>query len=199
MATQTRTSTTLLNALVDPRDEIAWRRFYARYMPMLLSCAKRAGLSDADAQDAVAETLTTFVQAYRAGRYDRGQGRLKSWLGGIAQNKIRKRLSRRIRVSVDAVGPDGRGRSIEPAAPDEMEAVFEREWRLDRLHAALEIIRREADPDMYQAFDLYAIKEWPVTKVAAFLNTTPNAVYINKTRTLKRLRQVVDQLVAEEE
>jgi hypothetical protein len=35
--------------------------------------------------------------------------------------------------------------------------------------------------------------------VASFLNITPNAVYISKTRTLKRLRKIVDRLVAEEE
>ena len=194
-----RTSTTLLKGLQDPQNDRAWQRFYARYLPMLLSHAKRMGLPDADAQDAAAQTLTTFVTAYWAGGYKRERGRLKSWLGGIIQNKVRKALARRRPVSLDAPSSGERGRTIEPVAPDVQEEVFEREWQLDRLNAALEILRRQSDPNTYQAFDLYALKDWPVAKVASFLNITPNAVYISKTRTLKRLRKIVDQLVAEEE
>ena len=88
---------------------------------------------------------------------------------------------------------------LEPAAPDERDEAFEREWQLDRLNAALEILRRECDPNTYQAFDLYGLKGWKVAKVASFLNMTTNAVYICKTKMLKRLRQIVQQIVAEEE
>ena len=194
-----RTTTTLLEGLADPRNEFAWRRFFARYTPMLLSYAKRVGLADADAQDVVSDTLITFVQTYRDGRYDREHGRLKSWLGGIARNKICKRLARRDPVSLDAAATNDGQTVSEPAAANDADEVFEREWQLERLNEALEILRRESDPTTYQAFDLYALKDWPVGKVASFLGLTPNAVYICKTRTLKRLRQIVHQLIAEEE
>lgn len=194
-----RTTTTLLEGLADSRNEFAWRRFYARYTPMLLSYAKRVGLADADAQDAVADTLATFVRKYRAGEYDRSQGRLKSWLGGIARFKIYKLRARRPLVSLDTAD-SGSGRGLpEPAAASEVDEEFESEWRLERLNEALEVLRRESDPTTYQAFDLYALKDWPVGKVASFLSLTPNAVYISKTRTLKRLRQIVERLTAEEE
>lgn len=194
-----RTSTTLLAGLEDPRNEAAWRRFYARYTPMLLSYAKRVGLSDADAQDVVAESLVTFVQAYRQGRYDRQRARLKSWLGGIVHNKVRKLHARRPAASLDAVSCGAEGRSLEPAASDTPDEAFEREWQLEMLNTALEVLRREADPDTYQAFDLYALKNWPVGKVAGLMNMSANAVYICKTRTLQRLRQIINGLAAEEE
>lgn len=193
------TSTTLLQGLEDPRNGRAWRRFYARYTPMLLSFAKRVGLSDADAQDVVAETLTTFIAAYRAGQYRRERGRLKSWLGGIAQNKIHKHHARRVHASLagDALGRSGR--PAEPVAPDALREAYEREWALERLNLALENLRRESDPNTYQAFDLYALKDWPVAKVAAFLKTTPNAIYISKSRMLKRLRIIMQQIIDDEE
>jgi len=194
-----QTSTTLLAGLEDPRNEAAWRRFYARYTPMLLSYAKRVGLSDADAQDVVADVLTTFVQAYRQGRYDRQRARLKSWLGGIANNKVRKLLARRRPGSLDASSPGGRGVSFDPADPDTPDEAFEREWQLEMLSTALEVLRQEADPDTYQAFDLYAVKGWPVGKAAALLNMSTNALYIAKSRMLKRLREIVEALAAEEE
>ena len=194
----TRTSTTLLDGLNDPRNDRAWRRFYTRYTPMLLSYAKRVGLSDADAQDAVAETLTTFLQKYAAGEYDRDRGRLKSWLGGIAFNKIRKVRERRSHLSLDASASNDGGGPVECSTRDDLDAVFEHEWRLERLSQALEILRGESDPTTYQAFDLYAIKNWPAGKVASFLDLSKNAVYIAKTRTIRRLRQVVTELIDEE-
>lgn len=189
-----RTSTTLLRDLHDPQNDRAWRRFYRRYTPMLLSYAKRVGLTDADAQDVVAETLTTFVEAYRAGRYDRNRARLKSWLGGIAQKKIYKFHARRKPVSLDVPVGEDSARSLDPQAPYEPDEAFEREWQLERLNEALDRLRTESDPDTYQAFDLYALKSWPVAKVATFLNVTRNAVYISKTRCVQKLQRIVRQI-----
>lgn len=186
-----RTSTTLLDGLHDPENQQAWRRFYGRYVPMLLSYAKRVGLSDADSQDAVAATLTTFVEAYRDGRYDRSQGRLKSWLGGIIQNKIRKIRERRPPASIE--------NHSEPAAAFEPDDAFEREWQLQRLADAMELLRQEIDPNTFQAFDLYTLKGWPAGQVADFLGMSINAVYISKSRTVERLRQIAQRLTAEEE
>ncbi len=194
-----QTSTSLLIDLRDPRNERAWQRFFARYTPMLLSYAKRVGLTDADAQDVVGDTLATFVQAYWAGRYQRDRGRLKSWLGGMVYKKVLKSYARRRAVSLDAgQSADGR-RTIEPVAPDDQAEAFEREWQLELLSQGLDILRRESDPNTYQAFDLYALKGWPVAKVTKFLDMTPNAVYISKTRLLKRLRKIIRQIQIEEE
>lgn len=184
-----RTSTTLLDGLRDPANDAAWRRFYARYTPMLHSYARRVGLSDADAQDAVADALCTFVRAYRDGRYDRTRARLKSWLGGIAHYKIRRLRERRAGVTLDPNLPD-----LSEPDPD-----FDREWQLERLNEALEMLRGEIEPDTYQAFDLYALKDWPAEKVACFLGVSTNVVYIAKTRVLKRLREIVGELVNNEE
>lgn len=193
--TLSRTSTTLLRGLVDPRNDRAWRRFYARYTPMLRSYARRVGLNDADAQDAVAETLETFARAYGAGRYDRTRGRLKSWLGGIILRKVMKlRAVRRGGASLTAVDSHVRGAAAlgdVPAAEVDLAAAFDREWELQQMDEALVVLRREVDPTTYQAFDLYALKDWPASQVAAFLGVTPNVVYISKTRVLQRLRELV--------
>lgn len=189
-----QTSTSLLVGLLDPANDAAWRRFYARYTPMLLAYARRVGLNDADAQDVVAETLAVFTQAYRAGRYDRSRARLKSWLGGIAAHKVRKLRERRRPVSLDDA-------AMAPAAvaSERPDAAFEREWELERLNQALELLRREAEPETYQAFDLYVIKQWPVARVASFLHVTANAVYISKSRCIRRLRSLAEQLAHTEE
>lgn len=193
------TSTTLLDSLRNPRDGAAWRRFQNRYAPMLLSCTRRVGLSDADARDAVADTLATFVRRYLAGDFDRDKGRLRGWLKGILRHKVLKCLGRRSHVSLDAHRADGTRDIPEPVAPDDIDEAFERDWRLERLNQALHVLRRECDPDTYQAFDLYALKGWRVDKVAKFLGKSRNAVFISKARCLKKLRAIVEALVAQED
>jgi len=84
----TITSTTLLEGLRDAGNDGAWQRFFDRYQPMLVSFGKKLGLSEQDAQDAAQESMKAFAEAYRKERYDPTKGRLRSWLFGIAQNKI---------------------------------------------------------------------------------------------------------------
>ena len=63
------------------------------------------------------------------------------------------------------------------------------------LMRALEQLAREVEPETYQAFELYAVHRQPVERVARLLGMTPNAIYISKTRMLKRLREVLGNLM----
>lgn len=79
-----------------------------------------------------------------------------------------------------------------------MDEAFESEWQRCLLGRALEAVSREVDPAVYQAFELYAVHGQPADKVARLLETTRNAVYISKTRVLRRLRAVLGRLMEEE-
>ena len=84
----TRTTTALLDDLADPANEAVWHDFDARYRPVLVGFGRRLGLGAEDAADAAQDALARFVRSYREGRYDRGRGRLSSWIIGIARNCI---------------------------------------------------------------------------------------------------------------
>jgi hypothetical protein len=60
------TTTHLLDGLFDTENQQAWAEFDSRYRPILIGFLKRMGLSDADAADVAQDTLTCFVQDYRA-------------------------------------------------------------------------------------------------------------------------------------
>ena len=81
------TSTTFLEQLKDPKAAV-WVEFDKQYRPVLLAAARRSGLADSRADDAVQATFTTFYEKCRNGEYDREKGRLRSWLLGIAQYKF---------------------------------------------------------------------------------------------------------------
>ena len=77
----TVTSTRLLAALRNPKNDSVWKQFHDRYRPPLLSYARSSfGLNNHDAEEVTQAILTTFYQAYRRGAYDRDKGRLRKWL-----------------------------------------------------------------------------------------------------------------------
>src|SRR5207248_1631903 len=94
-----RTTTVMLERLLDPADEAIWHEFDTHFRPVIESVARRVGLDAADAADVAQETLAQFVRDYRAGKYDRQRGRLRAWITGIAQHRIldlqRRRATRR--------------------------------------------------------------------------------------------------------
>src|SRR5687767_12461267 len=69
-----------VNAIVERRDESAFRSLYARYTPILLGIAIRLVDSDQDAEDAVQETWLRAVKNMR--EFEWGSS-LRTWLVGI--------------------------------------------------------------------------------------------------------------------
>ncbi len=88
MALTMKTTTALLEALHDPACEQVWQEFDGRYRPVIIALALHLGLRHDEASEVAQETLSQFVRDYLAGRYDRGRGRLRSWILGIARHRI---------------------------------------------------------------------------------------------------------------
>jgi len=186
----TVTSLTLLEGLRDPRNETAWRRFAERYQPMLLSFARKLGLNDSDALDAAQDTMLAFVTAYRDQVYDRGKGRLRSWLFGVAHHKVLDLHRRRENERVLTDRSDATAFMATVESPDTAERVWEQEWQRAVLQACLSEVGKQVDQDTLESFRLYVLEEWPAEKVAEHLGISRNAVYINKNRVLNRLREL---------
>ena len=96
----TMTSTSLLEGLGERDNRTIWHQFVERYRPMIAGYAQRMGLGSEDAEDAAQATLIAFCEAYQAGRYQREQGRLRSWLFGVrVQRFLTLRTLRTLRTS----------------------------------------------------------------------------------------------------
>lgn len=184
-------STVLLQGLGAQGNEEAWNQFYARYEPVLLGVALRAGLRHQDAHDVVHEAMLGFLEGYKAGHYDRQRGRLRAYLQGIMFNKIREFWARNKRREVQMVEPsDATGFFY--ALPDDavLQDIFEEEWRRGIMQACLAELQRQLDPDKYQVFKRYALEDQPADRVAEELNVSRNDVYVIKSRALARLRRI---------
>ena len=187
-----RTTTALLEGLVDGSNERVWLEFDERYRPILIGFARRMGLDDADAADMAQEAMLRFLQAYREGQYDRSRGRLRSWLTGIARNcmrDMRRRAERR---------RERRGMSAVVSIPsdDEMDAAWDAECERAILRRGLDELRSttRTDERTILAFERLMLDDRRPADVASEMSITLNEVYLAKHRCLKRLRDIVGRL-----
>lgn len=182
------TTTALLDALRDPAQATVWTTFDTRYRPIILGVARNLGLDEHDAADVAQEALTQFLKDYRAGKYQRGRGRLRSWIIGIVKHRVadvrRDRVRRR----------ELHGESVIAALPadDALEQLWDAEQRAAVLRDAFAELRRgtRTSDDSLRAFERLCFDQRPAADVAAELGMTTHDVYMAKNRVMDRLRAI---------
>lgn len=182
----------MLDSLKDAGNAAVWIDFDSRYRPIIQRVALRMGLSAEDASDVAQQTLTDFVRDYRLGKYDRGKGRLRHWVMGIARHRaldlLRSQSTRKER----------HGDSVIMSLPDDqtVSTYWEVEQRKAIFSAAWEEYRTsgKASDVNLQAFELVAIQGLPAEAVAAQLNISADLVYKAKSRGMMRLREIIERV-----
>jgi len=178
------TRRSLLSRLKNWNDQESWRDFFDTYGRLIYRTARKAGLNDAEAQDAVQETILTVAKQMPNFHYDPALGSFKSWLLQVTRSRINdawrrkfyeqdgRRLPREedLRTSIVEAYPAMAG----------FDQVWDQEWELSLAQAALEHVRRKAEPRQYQAFYLYMVKKTPARKVARRLGIHLAEVYYAK-------------------
>lgn len=190
-----RTRTFFLRRLGDPADQAAWEDFDRRYRPIIVGFARRLGFGDADAADVAQDATMRFVQEYRAGRYDRDRGRLRTWLLEMVRTRAamtRRRAARR--------GP-GRGDSaiVDCADRRGMITAWDDERQREILRQALREVRdgSRIGERTLRAFEALCVHRLPPAVVAEELGMTVGDVYLAKCRVAQRLRTIVARLESE--
>ncbi len=198
------TRRSLVERLGNLDDQASWRTFFEGYGPFLYRVARAAGLTDAEAQEAVQETVITVARNVGGLRYDPAAGSFKGWLLQTARWRVADQFRRRERhgrLEAAAPVPDDptdsgtarMDRFADPAASS-LESAWDAEWRESLLAAALARVRRQVDPRQFQIFDCYVTKGWPATRVARELGISVAQVYLGKHRVGALLRKAVSDL-----
>jgi RNA polymerase sigma factor (sigma-70 family) len=196
------TRRTLLSRLKDWNDQENWRVFFDTYWRLIYGTAIKGGLTDAEAQDAVQETVISVMKSLRTFQYNPQKGSFKGWLLQLTRwrilDQLKKRDSRLVGRRAQAE-TSTRTATIERLADpsgDVLEAAWDQEWEANLLEAALERVKQKVDPKHYQIFDLHVFKKWPVAKVARSLGITAGRVYLTKHRIAKLVKKEVAHLRA---
>ena len=183
------TPASLLLRLRQPGEQRAWEQFVDLYTPLLFHWSLRLGLKEADAADLVQDVFLVLSQRLAGFDYDR-QKSFRGWLRTILMNKWRDRQRR-------AVLPLAGGNiSLEQlASPESGDVVSETEYREFLVSRALEVMQTEFQPTTWKACWEHVVAGRPAADVARELGITANAVYLAKSRVLRRLRAELDGLL----
>jgi RNA polymerase sigma factor (sigma-70 family) len=200
------TRRSLLSRLKESNAQESWRQFFDMYWRLIYTTALSAGLSDWEAQEVVQETVLTVVRKIKSFQYDPAVGSFKGWLLTIVRWRIadqfRKRQGQiqplRSRRGTETQGTATIERIVDPGAVD-LDVIWEDEWQRTLFAAALARVKREANARHYQMFDLHAVKQWPVQKVAHTLGVSAGQVRLAKHRISALMRREVARLEKEEE
>jgi RNA polymerase sigma factor (sigma-70 family) len=197
------TRLSLLSRLKNWEDDEGWSDFFETYWRLIYSTAVKAGLTDAEAQDVVQETVLSISRSMLQQRYDARRGSFKNWLMRLTRWRIADQLRQRdSRASGNALTPQTTDTPLLERMADpvgmELEALWEKEWDKSLLETALDRVKRAVDPKQFQIFDLYVLKEWPVMKVAQALRVNPGGVYVIKHRISRLLRREFERLQHDE-
>jgi RNA polymerase sigma-70 factor (ECF subfamily) len=175
------TSQSLLDRLKLPAAEAAWRRFADLYAPLFYYWARRLSLQEQDAADLVQEVFAVLLQKMPAFSYDRDKS-FRGWLRTVFHNKWRERHRRAVRPAAGGSVLD----DLPDAAGDDLsEAEFQRHLAI----RAMELMQSEFQPVTWKACWEHVVGDRPAADVARELGITVNAVYLAKSRVLRRLRQ----------
>jgi len=194
------TRRSLVDGLADWHDRGRWQEFYKIYSKLIYGFARRSGLTDAEAYDALQETLLTVARQAGGFHYDPKRGSFKGWLMQIARWRVADQFQKRLPSQPPAGSPDSArtstiARAIDPAGP-ELEAVWNTEWRRNLLDAALQRVKGKVSARQYQIFDCYVVKEWPAQRVQRDLGVNIAQVYLAKHRVAALLKKEIELLQA---
>jgi RNA polymerase sigma-70 factor (ECF subfamily) len=154
--------------------------------------ARKLGLNEEEAEDAAQETLISFARSYREGQYDRRQGKLSSWLFGIARHRVLDVVRRRRSKEVNVGDQEGESSFWSRVGdPRQASEAFEESWRETVFENCLAQVRREIKAATFEAFELLTMKQMSPEAVAEQLGITRNAVFIAKHRVVTKLRERV--------
>jgi RNA polymerase sigma-70 factor (ECF subfamily) len=195
------TRRTLLSRLRNLDDAVSWRDFFDTYWKLIYRAATQTGLSDADAQDVVQETIITISKRIQDFQYDPARGSFKGWLLHTTRWRILDHLrKRRTEASLAPPPADLPEAAVLERIPDpvsaQLEALWEAEWQQNLLDAALQRIKRQVKPKHFQVFELCALKAWPPAKVARALGVNVAQVHLLKHRVGNLIRKEVKRLEA---
>jgi len=178
----TMTRSSLLLELGNAQAEDAWKEFLEIYRPLIDRTIRRSGISAHDHEDAVQEVLIQLLRVLPTFSYQKEKGFFRHWLRRVTMNK-----------AIDF----RRRRSNWPNATDQLDTVmmaedhshWVREFQRGLVQSAMTCIESEFRPRTWNCFLLHLWERRSAQETAMRSGVSVNAVYVNCSRVLARLRE----------
>lgn len=193
------TRRSLVDQLQNWDDRKRWQEFFDTYWKLIYSAARKAGLTDVEAQEVVQETVITVAKNVGKLRYDPKVGSFKGWLLNITRWRIADQFRKRLPESqrhrrFDDTRITATMDQLADAGGKMLDELWEKEWQENLLQAAITRLKKKIDPKQFQIFDCYVQKQWPAQKVAERLRVSVGQVYLARHRVAALLKKEVKAL-----
>ena len=200
---------TLLNRLKDWGDQTSWQDFFDTYWQLIYNVATKAGLSDAEAQEVVQETVIAVARKIGEFKADPARGSFSAWLMQLTRWRIADQWRKRRAepalnaasgaVGEPALGPDDTGSTgpierIPDPASTALDAAWREEWEKHLLAVALERVKQQVSPRQFQMFDMHVRQQLSVQETARILQASVASVYMAKHRVARLVKKEVRKL-----
>lgn len=188
------TSMTLVGRL-RLQDPAAWRQVAELYGPLVYSWVRISGLNEHDAADVVQDVFAAVHASLDRFRKEQPADRFRDWLWTITRRRTCDHLRKLAKQVVAKGGSDAYQQMQEfaeeiPSGDDPQTASAEAEL----VRRALELVRTKFEDRTWQACLQTAVDGKNPADVAADLGMSVGALYVARSRVLKRLRQELGEL-----
>ena len=183
------TRSSLLRRVGNRNDAESWREFIALYEPLLVAYIRSKGLQESDARDVVQEVFVKLHRAMPDFQLDRSRGRFRTWLWQVSTHAIADWARRHRRREGAEEGWRDRLAAHPPAPNEQPDEEWITSYRKRVLAYAMERVREQSQPRSWGCFEQHVLKGRPSVEVAAELGLTANAVNVNASRVLARVRE----------
>jgi RNA polymerase sigma-70 factor (ECF subfamily) len=183
------TRLSLLRRVGDRTDSDGWREFKDLYDPLLFNYARRQGLAEHDARDAVQEVYVKLLQELPSFKLDHSRGRFRTWLWQVTHNTVRDQARKRLRQSNAERSYRERTDILIPSPLDILQAEFAAAHRRRVLEIALKTVKNQTQPATWACYEQHILFDRPSATVAAELGLTVAAVNTNASRVHKKVRE----------
>ena len=180
------TRVSLIHRVRDPADGAAWAEFVSIYQPLLMAYLRKRGVNEHDAADVVQEVFARLVPAMADFELDTERGRFRTWLWRVTHNALSdwaRRRATRDRAEQEWIDQH------EPPADDAPHGEWDEMYRRRILEVVLERVRASSLPATWSCFEGRILNGRPAAEIAAALEISVNAVYVNASRLLARVRE----------
>jgi RNA polymerase sigma factor (sigma-70 family) len=194
------TRMSLIEKLGNWDDQARWQEFFDLYWRLIHNVACKSGLTDAEAQEVVQETIITVAKSI--GKYDPKAGSFKGWLLNTTRWRITDQFRKRDPAAAQKTAPDD-DHSDQTATIEripgidgrDLDCLWDQEWEKNIFQAALERVKKRVSARQIQIFDACVIKRWSAAKVAETLRVNIAQVYLAKHRVAALMKKEVAALV----
>lgn len=183
------TPVSLLQRLHSQPDETDWSRFVELYTPLIYYWVCQMGFKDADAADLMQDIFLLLLDKLPRFEYQPERS-FRAWLRVVCQNRCRDFLRRKPHVAHGPLVDD-----LPDNSPDAASVWDEQEYRRHLVGRALELMQHDFQPTTWQACWRHVVEGKSAIEVGRELGITANAVYLAKSRVLRRLRGELDGLL----